>query len=279
MAEVRTGKDSPEQAYYENEALWAQDFEQDPQERARLIAASQLIPEGTNSILDAGCGNGAFVNRLSGKYGRVCGVDRSEVALSFVRTEKRLARVDKLPFASGEFDLVACMEVIEHLPQGVYEQALSEIGRVASKWVLISVPYREDRRLGLVRCPKCSCEFNRSYHLRSFDERSLSSLFRDVHPDIGLVSLRTVGDTVRYIGLRTARRMAEPFRTPALPRGVVCPQCAHSREAAMPTAPQNDPTGALGRARVLWPRVRSPRWAMAMYRKRAGDERPQRGGP
>lgn len=271
MAEVGTSKDSPEQAYYENEALWAQDFEQDPQERARLIAASQVIPPGANSILDVGCGNGAFVNRLSGKYGRVCGVDRSEAALSFVKTEKQLARVDQLPFASGEFDLVACMEVIEHLPQRVYEQALAEIARVAGKWILISVPYREDRRLGLVRCPKCLCEFNRSYHLRSFDERNLSSLFRGVDPDIGLLSLRTLGDTVRYIGLRTARRLAEPFRTPALPRGVICPQCAHSREGATPAGPRHGGAGVLGRARVLWPHVRSPRWAMAVYGKRAGS--------
>lgn len=273
MAEVRTSKESPEQAYYENEALWAQDFEQDPQERLRLDAASQLIPQGVNSILDVGCGNGAFVNRLAGKYVRVCGVDRSEVALSFVRTERRLARADQLPFASGEFDLVTCMEVIEHLPQGVYEQGLAEIVRVASKWVLISVPYREDRRLSLVRCPKCLCEFNRNYHMRSFGESNLSSL----HPDIGLESLHKLGETVRYIGLRTARRMAEPFRTPPLPRGVVCPQCAHSRGAATPGGTLNERPGALGRARILWPRVRSPRWAMAMYRKRATDGRLQRG--
>ena len=156
----------------------------------------------------------------------------------------------------------------------MYEQALAEIVRVASKWVLISVPYREDRRLGLVRCPKCLCEFNRSYHLRSFDERSLSSL----HPGIALASLRTLGDTLRYLGLRTARRMAEPFRTPPLPRGVVCPQCAHARPASEPARTHNERTGVLGRARVMWPRVRSPRWAMAMYRKRAPDERLQGGG-
>jgi SAM-dependent methyltransferase len=162
MAEVRTGNESPEQAYYENETLWAQDFEQDPQERLRLEAASQSIPQGVSSLLDVGCGNGAFVNRLAGRFTRVCAVDRSEVALSFVKTEKRLARVDQLPFA-GEFDLVACK----------------------------------------------------------------------------------LGDTMRYVGLRTARRMAEPFRTPPLPRV----SCARNAVTRAQLRPRIEPRTT---ARVCW---------------------------
>src|SRR5690606_27782997 len=139
--------------------------------------------------------------------------DRSEAALRFVRVEKQRASADRLPFSEGEFDLVSCMEVLEHLPCDIYDQARRELARVASKWILISVPYRENRRLVLVRCPKCLCEFKRSYHLREFDERTLKVLFDEIGPKLELVTFRTVGRNPRYLGLRTARKLLEPFRS------------------------------------------------------------------
>ncbi|HEX7114295.1 MAG TPA: class I SAM-dependent methyltransferase [Steroidobacter sp.] len=259
---------TPEQLYYENEALWALDLESDPDERARFDLVTGLLPQGLQSILDVGCGNGAFVNRLAGKYARVCGVDRSEAALRFVRVEKQRASADRLPFSEGEFDLVSCMEVLEHLPCDIYDQARRELARVASKWILISVPYRENRRLGLVRCPKCLCEFNRSYHLREFDESTLKVLFDEIDPKLELVTFRTVGRNPRYLGLRTARKLLEPFRSITLPAGVVCPQCGYHRPVQGSSGVRcRRESGLLGRARNLWPHVNQPRWAVALYQR------------
>lgn len=261
---------SPEHEYYENELLWAQDFEQNPEERARLDAVAAAIPPGVNSVLDVGCGNGAFLHRLEGTYRRICGVDRSEAALKFVRTEKRIASADDLPFDEGEFDLVTCMEVIEHLPQAAFGRALDELLRVSARWLVITVPFREDRRLSLVRCPECLCEFNRSYHLRSFDDAAMHHLFE--HRARGRAELRqltTLGIVPHLVGLYVVRRVAEPLRTLDLPTGVICPQCGHRREAAEQPR-ERAVEGVLRRWRVLqrvWPSRHRPRWYVGVYEK------------
>lgn len=63
---------TPEQAYYENEALGSLDLEADPEERARFDLVPGLLPPRLQCILDVGCGTGAFVNRLAAValYGR-----------------------------------------------------------------------------------------------------------------------------------------------------------------------------------------------------------------
>ncbi len=48
-------------------------------------------------------------------------------------------RVETLEFADDEFELVAATEVLEHVDGP--EQALAEMARVASAWLLVSVPH------------------------------------------------------------------------------------------------------------------------------------------
>lgn len=255
---------APEKRYYENQSLWAQDFEQDPDQRFRFDATMALIPAEVRSVLDVGCGNGAFIHRLRGKFERLCGVDRSEAALAHVQTEKQMASADRLPFADQSFDLVTSMEVIEHLPQGAYNAALAEIARVSSRWVIITVPYKEKRRLSLVRCPHCLCEFNRNYHLRSFDGATLENLFGSLTPDMHLVSAQPVGSLQHYPGLLAARAMAAPFRKLDIPSGAICPQCSYARPLG-----EGGSTGSLaGKGwKQIWPSYRRPRWWLALYKK------------
>jgi 2-polyprenyl-3-methyl-5-hydroxy-6-metoxy-1,4-benzoquinol methylase len=74
-----------------------------------------LGPLEGRSILDAGCGVGAFSEVLA-ERNRVCGVDFSETALKYASARGlRAACADlaRLPFAPGTFDLVVCIGVLQ----------------------------------------------------------------------------------------------------------------------------------------------------------------------
>jgi SAM-dependent methyltransferase len=56
------------------------------------------------------------------------------------------------PFLDDSFDVVACFELLEHLPFENFEKALLEIRRISRNWVVLSVPdstqaYRFDLQL------------------------------------------------------------------------------------------------------------------------------------
>ena len=77
-------------------------------------------------------------------YGTVFGADSSSWAIASARGRghRRVeqAMVEHLPFQTGSFDLVTCLDVIEHIPDD--ERALAELWRVtaAGGHLLITVP-------------------------------------------------------------------------------------------------------------------------------------------
>lgn len=87
-------------------------------------------------FLEVGFGAGAVVAALSGIVGEAHGVDLDadpELATSTLRrlgvdAHLRAGSVYELPYADGEFDLVASFSVFEHLHR--YERALEEVRRV-----------------------------------------------------------------------------------------------------------------------------------------------------
>jgi hypothetical protein len=104
--------------------------------------------EGTPSLLDIGVAHGTFLNALAchGKMGRMAGIDIRDYSLYselYPGFERTMADVTALPYADGQFHTVTCMEVIEHLTDDGVEKAISEIRRVASNRVVISVPFCE----------------------------------------------------------------------------------------------------------------------------------------
>lgn len=50
------------------------------------------------------------------------------------------ASVEHLPFADDQFDVAFCCQVLEHIPFARLEPALQELGRVARRRVVVSLP-------------------------------------------------------------------------------------------------------------------------------------------
>ena len=114
----------------------------------RYLWSAQLA-QGHN-VLDAGCGTGygtAILARTGVK--RVAAVDISQEAVdrasesnADLPVEVRQGDLRALPFADGEFDLVVCFEVIEHVEEP--ERVLDELARVLARHgvLCISTPNR-----------------------------------------------------------------------------------------------------------------------------------------
>ncbi len=217
---ILLAKSKKAEGYYEQSSLWGKKL--DKRELRRINDTITMIPKGTSTILDVGCGDGRITNRLASSY-KVIGVDTSQAALKYVKTKTVIGSADNLPFRDQSFDLVLAAELLEHLPQAAYERTLKELKRVARKWILISVPWQEQLSLGLARCIRCKTIFHVNYHHRSFSLKKLKYLFE---PDFKLVKiLHTGGERRSFVRilLWIKQHLGGIWaRTPT----TVCPKCS-----------------------------------------------------
>lgn len=104
------------------------------------------------TVLDAGCGEGLGLQRLTTSNGaQLFGVDldpaRAQLAHQNVSAAGvAIADVQQLPFAANSFDLVVLLEVFEHV--GSPAAALEEAQRISRRYMLASVPHEPWWRLG-----------------------------------------------------------------------------------------------------------------------------------
>jgi SAM-dependent methyltransferase len=112
--------------------------------RRRIIRAELerlALPAGS-VVLDAGCGSGRTLEQLDA-YGQVRGVELDPEAAEVARErgyEVEIGRLEDLPWDDGTFDLITCLDVIEHTPDD--RVTLRELRRVCrpGAWLLVTVP-------------------------------------------------------------------------------------------------------------------------------------------
>lgn len=113
--------------------------------RRRIIAAELdrlPLPAGAQ-VLDAGCGSGRTMQELT-SYGQVRGIELSPEAAELARRrahgEVKIGRLEELPWESDTFDVVTCLDVIEHTPND--RLTLTELQRVTRPggFLLVTVP-------------------------------------------------------------------------------------------------------------------------------------------
>ena len=113
--------------------------------RRRIIAAelAQLPIPPHAAILDAGCGSGRTMVELV-ELGEVHGVELDPEAVEVARARSAgeivVGRLEELPFGDDTFDLITCLDVIEHTPDD--RVTLNELRRVSKPggWLLLTVP-------------------------------------------------------------------------------------------------------------------------------------------
>jgi SAM-dependent methyltransferase len=172
---------------FEQGQVWGH-LRHDPKIQHRAEIFTQMIPKDVERIVDVGCGDGAITDRLAEQWD-VTGVDLSPTALQHVRASSVQASATSLPFEDQSFDLVLSSEMLEHMADDEYRRSLAEICRVTRRYVLLSVPYREDLGLRTVRCPTCGWRGHVWGHKRSFTPQSLA---RDLG-GLTVVETRTFG--------------------------------------------------------------------------------------
>jgi SAM-dependent methyltransferase len=146
-----------------------------------------LEQAGPRSILDVGCGEGVLTEMWAENLDmeRVVGIDLEDPKLEAEwnrrarpNLEFRIGQGHELPYADREFEAAAAMEVLEHVPDPA--AVLAEMARVASRWVLVSVP-REPlwRGLNMARGAYLRDLGNTPGHLNHWSKRSFTRLLGD----------------------------------------------------------------------------------------------------
>jgi hypothetical protein len=110
--------------------------------------ADKIVGEiDPHTVLDAGCAMGFLVEALRDRGVEAFGVDVSEYALQQVRPDLRGycwvgSVAEPLP---RRYDLIVCIEVLEHLPKEVGERAIANFCQASEDVLFSSTPldYRE----------------------------------------------------------------------------------------------------------------------------------------
>lgn len=151
--------------YGDNSIYYDEKYEFRPGMR---LAHNLFISFKGKAVCDLACGHGDFLLHLSKDNIYACGCDYSKVRVEYLNKRGinvKRGNVDNVPFESEIFDMVTCMECMEHVTDPL--KVVDEIYRLLKLggYAIITVPY--------MYC--CESE----YHVRQFDENLLYSYFEE----------------------------------------------------------------------------------------------------
>jgi len=143
-----------------------------------------VIPEeirsSVRSILEIGCGRGAILNGLKGFFNKECqftGIDISNEAISYARNNFKdiifiCGDVYSLDLDRTQYDLVLCIDVLEHL---YYQEEFLKIINQLSRHSLFHVPIGNNLKNKLFN--RWENQMNKFGHMQFYDIASLINTF------------------------------------------------------------------------------------------------------
>lgn len=207
-----------------NDAIW-QNYDRSGQIKQKLEIIKNWIPKDVESIIDVGCGNGIISNYLAQSYA-VTGIDISETALKEVKTSKIQCSATDIPVPEKSFDLAFSSEMLEHLNDSDLSKAVSEMQRIAKKYILVSVPYQEQLAKSFLKCDSCGRVYHAYGHLHCFSV----SMLRELFPQFEQVNHLLFGPLERDFHpflLWIKNNLGKQYFHPIAP--VICPQCKSTK--------------------------------------------------
>lgn len=193
-------------------AVIYQDKQGDLAERRDAAEVARLLPllrlDGSQALLDVGCGTGRWSRRLTSKLARYHGIDATEGLLAHARAQHRseshcrfsLLRADKLSAAAlGEdsFDRVLCAGICIYLNDTQLRSLFAAIAEISvpGALLLLREPVAKDERLTLVE--HFSSELEHEYHAIY---RSVPELLALMRPTLFEAGFRLVDQGDVYEG-------------------------------------------------------------------------------
>jgi SAM-dependent methyltransferase len=189
-------------------------------EAVRIANTLAMIPEGCTSLLEVGCGSGHILNRVD--LPLAFGTDLVQRGLLRARRPVVRSSILALPFGEDSVDVVVCAETLEHLDPEQVPVAARELARVARKWVIVTVPDRENLLFSSHLCPQCGMVFHVHGHQNSFSPNEIKRLFPVAHH----FDVRSAW-RVRKFSQTLLRVRTSVFGLWRYTRHTVCPGCGN----------------------------------------------------
>lgn len=155
--------------------------------RAQLDAVYRLIKPSDMKIADIGCRKGRFLKAIHEMYPnkQLYGVDISEKMLSEAPeyVDKRLGSLEHIPLSDDEFDLVLCIEALEHSVNPPI--AIHELARIAKPGGIVVIIDKNVTAWGRLKTPDWE---------QWFDKENIAGALRKFSTNVTGEPLNMLGD-------------------------------------------------------------------------------------